>query len=130
MHKLECLFIVLIQNFISLQIFFIIEGENGFNSGICLHPFVLLDLLNGVPLVWVFDKHMPNQVLALCGGNENKALKLSKLNMKFAVTINLISLKTLRNTLCAHNKERAKQVTTTDKRTKRNLRRTRSVSEF
>ena len=70
-HELERLFVVLIQNFISLQIFLVVVAENSFNSGIGLHPFVFLDLFDGVPLVWVFDKHVSDQVLAFCGGNEN-----------------------------------------------------------
>ena len=97
MHELKRLFIVLIQNFISLQIVFVIVGENGFHSGICLHPFVLLDLFDSVTLVWVFDKHVSDQVFAFCGGNEILRLTLSKLNIKFAAAVNLIKLDTPRN---------------------------------
>lgn len=99
MHEFESLFVVLIQNFLSLQIFFVIVGEDGFYSRICLHPFVFLDLFDSVTLVWVFDKHVSNQVFAFCGGNENWTLKLSKLNMRFAATANLIKLETPSNYL-------------------------------
>ena len=92
MHEFQRLFVVLLQNFLSLEIFFIIVGENGIYSGICLHPFVFFDLFDSVTLVWVFDKHVSYQVFAFCGGNDNWTLKLSKPNMKFAATVNLIKL--------------------------------------
>ena len=111
MHELKRLFVVLIQNFLSLQIVFVIVGENGFDSGICLHPFVLLDLFDSVTLVWVFDKHVSNQVFAFCGGNEVLRLT-SKVNIKFAAAVNLIKLDSQKLPFCGFYKENATKILT------------------
>ena len=60
LHELQCLFVVLVQYLVPFKVEIVVVSQNSFDSGVGLHPFVLLYLFDCVSLVWIFDEHVSN----------------------------------------------------------------------